>query len=102
MIWNIIIHPLVLKEDLPGIDASHQKKILKTIRKKLGTNPEKFGTPLHGEYSRFRKLRVGEWRVIYSIKKKRVLVKVIKIGIRRNSKVYKSLAQRIPKILDGV
>lgn len=100
MFWQVIIHPLVLKEDLMGMDGSIQKKILKAIRKKLTTDPEAFGSPLRGEFSGYWKLRVDDFRVIYSVKKDKVLVKVIKIGVRRNYEVYEDLVRRIPQILE--
>ena len=98
--WQVIIHPLVLKEDLPKFDGSIQKKILKAIHKKLTVDPENFGSPLRGEFSSYWKLRIEDYRVIYSIKKEKVLVKVIKIGARRDFEVYEELVKRIPKILD--
>ncbi len=100
MSWEILIHPLVLKEDLPAMDSSLQKQILKTIRKKLTTDPESFGRPLRGEFSGYWKLKVADYRVIYSLHKERVIVKVIKIGPRRNFEIYEELIRRIPKILD--
>lgn len=56
--------------------------------------------PLFGESSGYWKLRVDDYRVVYSIKKEKVLVKVIKIGARRDFEVYEELVKRIPKILD--
>lgn len=100
MIWEILIHPLVVKEDLLSLDVGTQKNVLKAIRKKLGSAPDTYGSPLRGEFSGYWKLRVGDYRVIYTIRKERVLVKVIKVGARRNFEVYESLIKRIPKILD--
>ncbi len=100
MTWQVIVHPLVLKEDLAKLDGNVQKKILKAIRKKLTVDPENFGAPLRGEFAGYWKLRVEDYRVIYSIKKEKVLVKVIKIGARRDFEVYEELVKRIPRILD--
>lgn len=100
MTWEVALHPLVWKEDLAKLDPSLQKKILKAIRKKLTVDPEGFGSPLRGEFSGYWKLRVGDYRVIYSIRKEKVLVKVIKIGARRDFEVYEKLVKRIPQILD--
>lgn len=98
--WRVLIHPLVDKEDLSRLDPSVQKKILKTIRKKLTADPEGFGEPLRGEFSGFWKLKAGDYRVVYTIKKEKVLVKVIKVGARLDFEVYEALVKRIPKILD--
>ncbi len=102
MTWTVVIHPLVVAEDLSKLDHAARQKILKAIRKKLQTDPEQFGEPLRGAFAGFRKLRVGEYRIVYSVKKTRVVVHVLKIGIRRDFQVYEEFIQRMPKILDEV
>lgn len=98
--WNVFIHPLVLREDFKKIDSAAQKLIIRAIRKKLSTDPKAFGKPLIGPFKGYWRLRIGEYRAIYSILEDRVLVKVIKVGIRRDSEVYEEMIQRVPKILD--
>lgn len=100
MTWQILLHALVLTEDLPALDRGVQKTILKTVRKKLGTDPEAYGLPLRGEFAGYWKLRVGDYRVIYTIKRTQVIVKVIKIGARKDYAVYEELIHRLPKVLD--
>ena len=100
MTWRASIHPLVWKEDLPRLDAAWQRRVLKAIRKKLTIDPKGYGEPLRGDLSRYWKLKIEDYRVVYSIKKEIVTVKVIKIGARRNSEVYEEMIHRIPKILD--
>lgn len=100
MIWTVVIHPLVVAEDFPRLDHGARKKILKAIRKKLTANPEQFGESLRGTLANFRKLRVGEYRVVYAVKKSQVMVYVLKVGIRRDLQVYDEFIQRMPKILD--
>jgi mRNA interferase RelE/StbE len=98
--WTVLIHPLVWKEDLPKLDAAGQKRILKTIRKKLAVDPEGYGEPLRGDLAGYWKLKVEDFRVVYSIKKDVVTVKVLKVGARRDFEVYEAMIRRIPKILD--
>ena len=100
MTWQVLIHPLVFEEDFRKIDPTSRQRIVKTIRKKLTGNPEEFGDPLRGEFHGYWKLRVGEYRVVYKIEKDRIVVKVIKVGIRRDFEVYDDLIRRIPQILD--
>lgn len=100
MTWQVLIHPLVIKDDFKKIDHSAQQKITKSIRKKLAVDPKGFGKPLAGEFHGYWKLRVGEYRVVYKIEETRVLVKIIQAGIRRDFEVYEELARRIPKILN--
>ena len=99
MTWEVIIHPLVFQEDFKKVGHAAQKKIIKTIRKKLTADPKAFGRPLAGEFHGYWKLRVGEYRVVYTIEETRVLVKVVKVGIRRDFEIYEELVLRIPKIL---
>ena len=75
--------PDVIEKDLPALDASVRFKILKTIGKKLKDQPESYGKPLRQDLKGFYKLRIGDWRVIYEIKESGSLVRIIKIGHRR-------------------
>jgi len=96
--WKIALHRLVLSEDFKGLDHSAQRLILKSVHKKLSKDPEGFGSPLSGEYKGYWKLRVGYYRVIYKILKDKVLVMVIKVGIRRDNRVYNELFYRLRRI----
>lgn len=98
MSWNIIYDKLVWLEDLKDIDPFHRKRIIRVINKKLSTAPSEYGVPLRGRYHGFWKLPVGDWRVVYSIKKDKVLVYVIKIGKRRDDIVYNELYYRLRKL----
>ena len=93
--YAILIDELVLTDDFKRIEIHHQKRILKTIRKRLGTDPEKCGRPLRGDLKGLWKLRVGEFHVIYEIQKEQVVVYVIKIGLRRNDEVYRAVLKRL-------
>lgn len=96
--WNIKIHRLVVEEDFKKIDSSQQKYIVKTIKKKLFLEPDKIGKPLSGEFRGYWRLKVGDYRVIYKIIKNEIIVLVIKIGIRRDNKVYEELFLRLKKL----
>lgn len=89
--YSIVFHPAVLKEDISRIDTSWRKKIRISIRAKLTIAPELYGVPLRQTLRGFRKLRVGDYRVIYKIEKR--IVRVIIISHR--SVVYKEIAKRI-------
>ena len=56
-------------------------QIRKAIESKLQTNPIEFGKPLRYSLKGCRRLRVGDYRVIYKIDENIVLI--IKIGHRR-------------------
>ena len=93
--YTVLIDELVFEEDFKGIDKPDQQRIIKSIRKKLATEPEKYGKPLKGDLKGLWKLRVGQYRVIYEVKKANVLVYVIKVGFRRNEEVYREIIKRL-------
>ncbi len=96
--WKVSIHRLVIDEDFKKINAHDQSIILKTIRKKLSTAPEKYGSPLRHDLKGFRKLKISDFRVVYTMKKNEIKVYVVKVGLRKDEKVYKEMMQRMKKI----
>jgi mRNA interferase RelE/StbE len=96
--WKINIHRLVVDEDFKYISKHDQSVILKTIRKKLSTAPEQYGSPLRHNLKRFRKLKISDYRVIYKIGKKEIKVFVVKVGLRKDEKVYKEMMQRMKNL----
>jgi len=56
-------------------------------------DPLRFGFFLHGSLHGYRKLRVGDWRVIYRIVGDEI--RIIAIGHRRDNIVYKKALSRI-------
>jgi len=66
-----------------GISRDVQYILQKAIEEKLMTDPIRFGLPLRRSLKRFMKLRVGDYRIIYSVERKTVTICVIKIGHRK-------------------
>lgn len=96
--WQVKIHRLVLEEDFKSITPHEQKHLLKTIHKKLSLDPEAYGKPLSGECRGLRRLRIEDYRVVYRIIKDQIVVLVIKIGIRKDDKIYQELFSRLEKL----
>ena len=70
------------KRDLAALTADIQTRIVTALRK-LAENPRPSGIEkLKGEENAYR-LRVGDYRVLYEVHDKRLLVLVVKIGHRR-------------------
>ena len=61
-------------------------------------DPEAYGERLRDELHGYWKLRVGEYRVIYEVRKNIVTVLVLKIGYRRDDEVYQQMAKRLRKL----
>ena len=68
MVFRLLYHPNVAKIDLPTINKNIQKRIRKAIEQRLLLDPERFGMPLRKGLKGYRKMRVGDYRVIYEIK----------------------------------
>jgi len=85
--YNIEISPVALKflERLGKSNKNISQRIIRTVDS-LQANPF-IGKKLLGGLSGFRSLRVGEYRILYSMFEKRLLIQVIKIAHRRE--VYK-------------
>lgn len=61
------------------------KKIIKeAIEKKLTTNPLEVGKPLRYDLKGYRRLRVGDYRVIYRVDQEKVVVIIIEIDHRKD------------------
>ncbi|RLE01534.1 MAG: plasmid stabilization protein [Candidatus Aminicenantes bacterium] len=93
--YTVVIDELVFKKDFKKINRTDQKRIIRAIRQKLTTQPEVFGSPLSGDFFGLWKLRVGPYRIIYEIEKKKVRVYIIMVGFRRDAEVYKKLISRL-------
>lgn len=83
-------HPMVIRDDIPKLDATHRKRVKKAIEQKLMTRPDLFGIPLRQSLIGHRKLRVGDYRVVFRLEG--VVVKIL--VIQHRSIIYKHLPQR--------
>jgi len=90
---RILYHPEVIRRDIPSLDPPVGKRIKIAIEQRLGTHPEEFAKPLAYNKSGLWSLRVGSWRIIFSLKGEEVWV--LRIGHR--SEVYDALDREIPE-----
>ncbi len=93
MIWTVQYHHDV-EEDLKRVGPASARRIMRAIDEKLTTAPLQFGASLPGNLADFRKLRVGDCRVVYQVKERNVIVFVLAIDLRRDKEIYKSAQQR--------
>lgn len=91
MSFDIRYHELVVKEDIPHLSSGWREKIKRAIEGRLTLHPELYGKPLRQSLKGYRKLRVGDWRVIFRIEGDSVKIFVIE----HRSVVYKIIKQRI-------
>jgi mRNA interferase RelE/StbE len=93
VIWTVIYHHEV-DEDLQSVGVSTARRIVRAIDAKLTRSPLDFGSPLSGNLADFRKLRVGDCRVVYQVLKTKVVVYVLAVGPRRDKEIYKTALMR--------
>ncbi|MBU0464841.1 MAG: type II toxin-antitoxin system RelE/ParE family toxin [Proteobacteria bacterium] len=94
MTWEIIYHKDV-DEDLESVGPAAARRIILTINEKLTKAPEKFGAPLSNNLKNFRKLRIGDFRVVYQVFNKKVIIFILAVGPRRDKEIYRSASKRI-------
>jgi mRNA interferase RelE/StbE len=93
MTWTIFYHPDVA-EDLESVGPSAARRIMRAIDSKLTKAPLQFGAPLSRNLADFRKLRIGDYRVVYQVQESKVLVFVLAVGPRRDKEIYTSALKR--------
>lgn len=89
--FTIAYHHLVVRDDIPRLSAEWREKIRTTIEKRLTAEPHLFGKPLGRSLKGYRKLRVGDYRVIFRIEG--AIVKIF--IIQHRSVVYQNMERRV-------
>jgi mRNA interferase RelE/StbE len=93
MTWDILYHRDV-EDDLESVGPSGARRIMWAINTKLTTDPLQFGAPLLGNLADFRKLRIGDYRVVYQVIETKVTVYILAVGPRRDKEIYKAATGR--------
>ncbi len=88
--YKIIYHTKVVKDDISKLDQKTKDRIKKSIESKLLEHPELYSNHLKNTLSNYRKLRVGDYRVIFKIVQKKI--KILIIGHRKD--IYKLVLNR--------
>lgn len=88
--FSVNYHYLVVKEDIPKLPKIWKEKIQSTIEERLMVMPDLYGKPLRKSLKGYRKLRIGDYRVIFRIEKTTVKIFVI----QHRSIVYETIFKR--------
>ena len=72
-----------VEEDLKQLDKAIAKKILARIETYLAADPKGLGKPLKGEFQGYWRYRWGDYRVIYKISEREILILILRIGHRK-------------------
>jgi len=91
MQYRFLYHPLVKEMDLPKLNATMKKRIKAAVEKRLLTEPEKYSEPLRKTLKGYRKLRVGDYRIVLRVDKDLIYI----LGICHRKDVYARVERRI-------
>jgi len=73
-----------VEEDLKKLDKAIVRKILARIETYLACDPKELGKPLKGEFQGYWRYRWGDYRVIYKISEREILITVLRISNRKD------------------
>ena len=88
--FSILYHPRVVEDDIPRIPVVWKEKIRYAIELRLTTFPDLYGKPLRRSLKGYRKLRVGDYRVIFKIERQTLKILII----QHRSVVYHKIDKR--------
>lgn len=72
-----------VEADLLSLDKPIRKKLMDKIERTLAQDPRGLGKPLSGPFTGLWRYRIGDYRVIYKIAEREILILVARIGHRR-------------------
>jgi len=79
-----VVYLDAVEEDLKKLDKSTVKKILARIETYLAQDPKELGKPLKGDFQGYWRYRWGDYRVIYKISEREILILVLRISKRKD------------------
>ena len=91
MSYHLRYHPDVREKDLPKINRNIQKRIKAAIEKRLLVAPETYSEPLRRTLKGYRKLRVGDYRIVLKLQDQDILI----LAICHRKDVYQRMEWRI-------
>ena len=91
MTYALRYHPRVIDEDKKRVSVAQWARIGRAIETRLAISPERYGEPLAGSLQGYRKLRVGDYRVVFEVVANDVRI----IAIIHRREVYGRAARRV-------
>lgn len=74
----------VISEDIPKLPKTIKIRIKKAIETRLTIDPVGLGKPLRYSFAGHRRIRVGDYRIIYRIDPKKEVVTIVFIKHRKD------------------
>jgi mRNA interferase RelE/StbE len=88
--YHVRYHPDVKEKDLPKLNRNIQKRIKTAIEQRLLVSPERYSEPLRRTLKGYRKLRVGDYRIVLKPESEHILI----LGICHRKDVYERIEWR--------
>ena len=82
--YQIIYQDHVIKNHIPALSTKVKLLIKNAIEERLMVDPVSFGKPLRYSLKGHRRLRVSDYRVVYRIENKTVII----IAIKHRKDIY--------------
>ena len=86
----LIKYHKAVKGDLNSLEVLSKARIKRAIETRLAIDPIKSGEPLKGNLKGFRKLGIGDYRIVYKVIEEEVLI----LGIRHRKNIYEVMKNR--------
>ncbi len=74
----------VVEEDIPELPKSIKAQIKKAIETRLTADPVGLGKPLRYSFKGHRRIRVGDYRIVYRVNVEKSIVTIVLIKHRKN------------------
>jgi mRNA interferase RelE/StbE len=84
IVFNIEYLDSVVSEDIPALPKTIRERIKRAIESRLTADPVGLGKPLRYSFIGHRRIRVGDYRIVYRVDPNRSLVTIVFIKHRKD------------------
>lgn len=92
MSYELRYHPQVKRNDIPQLDHAARERIRTAIETRLVERPEYYSEPLRKTLKPYRKLRVGDYRVVFRVSDNIVFI----LAVLHRKEAYQRARRRAP------
>lgn len=82
--YQIVYLDTVVAEDIPALPTKMRERIKRAIETRLALDPVGLGKPLRYSFKGHRRIRVGDYRILFRMDNDKKLVTVILIKHRKD------------------
>lgn len=84
MSYKIVYLDRIVQEDIPELPKTMRERIRRAIESRLTSDPVGLGKPLRYSFIGHRRIRVGDYRVVYRIDNSILTVTIVMIKHRKD------------------